>query len=124
MIDDFVVGVPDTTLKDLINRWESNPKVKHIIATNEGEALAIGVGYFLATGNRPVVYMQSDGFCNAMNPLTSLVIPYGIPVKFIIGLRKDHPQHEVMGENFEKLREMFETEYLTFEIYEKRRSDK
>lgn len=119
MIDDFVVGVPDSTLKYLIDKWDTNPEITHIRAVNEGEALAIGVGYFLATGHRPVVYMQSDGFCNAMNPLTSLVIPYEIPIKFVIGLRKDEPQHEVMGKLFPEIREKLETEFLTFEIYEK-----
>jgi len=89
---DFIVGVPDSKLKD----WLS--KVKYMIASNEGEAIGIATGYYLATGKRATVFMSADGFCNALNPITSLVIPYQIPMDFIIGTRTDEPQHKIMGE--------------------------
>ena len=95
---DFVVGVPDSRLKDDLEQLNSMPGVKHIIATDEGEAVGEATGYHLATGKKAMVYMQSDGFCNALNPITSLVIPYKIPMIFVISLREKLPQHEVMAE--------------------------
>ena len=47
---EFITGVPDTLLNDFClfieNQW---PKDKHIIAANEGNAVAIAAGYHLAT---------------------------------------------------------------------------
>ena len=33
----------------------------HIISTNEGSALAAGMGYNLATDKYPLIYMQNSG---------------------------------------------------------------
>jgi phosphonopyruvate decarboxylase len=82
---DFLVGVPDSTLAGLGG----------IIAANEGNAIGLAVGYHLATGKTPVVYMQNSGLWNAMNPITSLVIPYRIPMTLLISDRGGLPQHEV-----------------------------
>lgn len=41
----------------------------HVIAPNEGAAVAIGAGYHLATSKIPLVYMQNSGLGNAVNPL-------------------------------------------------------
>jgi len=73
------------------------------MASSEGEAIGIATGYYLATGKIPIVYMQNDGLCNAMNPLTSLCdrYVYGIPMILFIGWRgtnDDAIQHQRMGE--------------------------
>ena len=88
----FIVGVPDSKL----NKWLEGKE--YMIATNEAEAVAIATGHYLATKQRATVFMSADGFCNALNPLTSLVIPYQIEIDFVIGMRTDEPQHIVMGE--------------------------
>jgi phosphonopyruvate decarboxylase len=88
----FYVGVPDSKLKKYLE------DKKYLVATNEGEAIGIATGYFLATGKKATVFMSADGLCNALNPLTSLVIPYQIEMDLIIAARKDEPQHKVMGE--------------------------
>ncbi len=72
----FATGVPDTTLKEIIEKIESSNEIKHIIATDEGEAMGIACGYYLATGKTPVIYLQSDGLCNAINPIVSLFDVY------------------------------------------------
>jgi len=82
---DFLVGVPDSTLAGLGG----------IVAANEGSAIGLAIGYHLATGKTPVVYMQNSGLWNAMNPITSLVIPYGIPMTLLISDRGGLPQHEI-----------------------------
>ncbi len=76
-------------------------KEEHIIAANEGAAVGIAAGYYLATGKIPLVYMQNSGLGNAINPLLSLVDKevYKIPMLFMVGWRgepgvKDEPQHK------------------------------
>ena len=34
------------------------PRGKHMIAANEGNAVALATGYHLATGKHPMVYLQ------------------------------------------------------------------
>lgn len=102
---DFYTGVPDSLLKNLCAYITDNlPSNQHIIAANEGGAIALAAGYHLATGRIPVVYMQNSGLGNAVNPLMSLTdkLVYNIPVLLIIGWRgepgvKDEPQHLKQG---------------------------
>ena len=104
---EFYAGVPDSQLKPLcdylIDRYGIDSK-HHIIAANEGNAVALAAGYNLSTKKIPVVYMQNSGQGNTINPITSLLNDnvYSIPVVFIIGWRgepntKDEPQHIYQG---------------------------
>ena len=102
---DFFTGVPDSLLKNLCAYITDNlPASQHIIAANEGGAVALAAGYYLASGRIPVVYMQNSGLGNTVNPLMSLTdkLVYNIPVLLIIGWRgepgvKDEPQHIKQG---------------------------
>ena len=99
-------GVPDSLLKNLCAYITDNSDATHnIIAANEGAAVGIAAGHYLATGEVPVVYMQNSGIGNAVNPLMSLADEkvYSIPVLLIIGWRgepgvHDEPQHVKQGE--------------------------
>lgn len=103
---DYFTGVPDSQLKaicDFITLKYGTGK-KHIIAPNEGNAVALAAGYHIATGNIGLVYMQNSGLGNAVNPITSLtdLEVYGIPIVYLIGWRgqpgvKDEPQHVKQG---------------------------
>lgn len=101
----FFAGVPDSLLKHFCSYVaEHTPKSSHIIAANEGNALAIAAGYYLATKEIALVYMQNSGLGHAINPLTSLTDPsvYGIPALLLIGWRgepgiEDEPQHRKKG---------------------------
>mgnify|MGYP001180394190 FL=1 len=100
----FFTGVPDSILKNLSYYLETIPKHKHIIATNEGSAASIGIGYYLSTKKIPCVYMQNSGFGNSINPLISIANQqvYSIPLLLIIGWRgspktSDEPQHQAKG---------------------------
>ena len=58
----FFTGVPDSLLKEFCLCMDSQvPKEKHIIAANEGNAVAIATGHYLATNKLPIVYMQKSG---------------------------------------------------------------
>jgi phosphonopyruvate decarboxylase len=101
----FLCGVPDSQLKSFLAYIADHAdKDKNIIAANEGNAIALAAGYYLATGKIGMVYMQNSGLCNAINPLTSLVDKevYSIPMLLLIGWRgepgkKDEPQHVKLG---------------------------
>ena len=87
---DFYAGVPDSLLKSLCAYIQDNiPANDNIIAANEGGAIALAAGHYLATGRPGAVYMQNSGIGNAVNPLLSLTDSdvYGIPLLLIIGWR-------------------------------------
>jgi len=103
---DFFTGVPDSLLNDfclyLTNYMDAR---QHVMAANEGNAIAIAAGHYMATGKLPLVYMQNSGIGNATNPLLSLAhdCVYGIPMLLVIGWRgdpaiNDHAQHKKQGE--------------------------
>ena len=92
----FFVGVPDSALKDFQNEIQTSP-FENVIATNEGQAVAIAFGAELA-GKRACVYMQNSGLGNAINPLTSLCLPFDIKPLLVVGHRHTLPQHRIMGE--------------------------
>ena len=101
----FAAGVPDSLLKDFNTcLMETLPEGAFHTTANEGSAIALAAGYYLATGNPGLVYMQNSGIGNAINPLLSLndSMVYGIPVLLFIGWRgepgvKDEPQHVKQG---------------------------
>jgi len=102
---DFFAGIPDSLLKSFCAYiTEHTDSGKHIIAANEGGAIALACGYHLATDKIGLVYMQNSGQGNAANPLISLADPevYSIPILLLIGWRgepgkKDEPQHVKQG---------------------------
>ncbi len=98
-------GVPDSLLKDFCAYVTDHaPAGRHVITANEGGAVALAMGHFLATGELGLVYLQNSGLGNTVNPLTSLADPavYGVPMLLLVGWRgrpgeKDEPQHVQMG---------------------------
>ena len=101
---DFFVGVPDSLLKSFCAYVTDNCNENHVIAANEGGAIGLAAGHYLATGKPALVYMQNSGQGNAVNPLCSLADPdvYSIPMVLLVGWRgepgiKDEPQHVKQG---------------------------
>ena len=102
---DFFTGVPDSLLKNICAYITDNaPLHHHIIAANEGNAIGLAAGHYLATRRMALVYMQNSGIGNAVNPLLSLADPdvYSIPMMLMIGWRgepgvHDEPQHVKQG---------------------------
>ena len=101
---DFFTGVPDSLLKSFCAYVTDTCGERHVIAANEGGAVGLAAGHYLATGNPALVYMQNSGQGNAVNPLASLADPdvYSIPMVLLVGWRgepgvKDEPQHVKQG---------------------------
>jgi sulfopyruvate decarboxylase subunit alpha len=84
-----VVYVPDNPLSHVLDVFrDAWPDVRTILATREEEAFGIAAGLYLG-GARPTVMLQSSGLGNSLNALTSLLVPYRIPVLIVISLRGD-----------------------------------
>ena len=101
---EFFTGVPDSLLKSFCAYVTDTCGENHVIAANEGGAVGLAAGHYLATGKPALVYMQNSGQGNAVNPLVSLADPdvYSIPMVLLVGWRgepgvKDEPQHVKQG---------------------------
>lgn len=120
-----LAGVPDSALKqfcDYIN-GEGGKAFQHYVPANEGAAVGIAIGSFLATGKPACVYMQNSGLGNIVNPITSLANEevYGIPMLLVIGWRgepgtKDEPQHKFMGKVTEGLLKVLDIAYSIIDV--------
>ena len=105
-------------LKELSSFLESKNKKCHLIATNEGSAVSIGIGHYLSTKRIPCIYMQNSGLSNALNPIISIAHKnvYSIPLILIIGWRgspriKDEPQHNVKGKITQQILKLLNIDY-------------
>lgn len=106
---DTYYGVPDSLLKSFDQALSDSTSVRsHSIVPNEGIAVSRAIGYFAATRQIPVVYMQNSGLGNAVNPLLSLADAQvcGVPMLLVVGWRgemigqeqiTDEPQHRKQG---------------------------
>lgn len=116
---DTYAGVPDSTLQCFCDYLNQNVSQKHhYVTVNEGAAVALGAGCYLADGKPVCVYMQNSGIGNALNPIASLINDkvYEIPMLFLIGYRgepgiHDEPQHKFQGEITLPLLEVLSIEY-------------
>jgi phosphonopyruvate decarboxylase len=100
-------GVPCSFFTPLVNYMTVDPELDYLSATSEGEAVAIAAG--LTTAGKPAfALMQNSGLGNAVNPITSMLYIYQMPVVLLISHRgepgiPDEPQHELMGQITEQL---------------------
>ena len=123
---DFFTGVPDSLLKNICAYITDHaPREKHIIAANEGAAVGIATGHFMASGKLPLVYMQNSGLGNTVNPLLSLADGkvYSLPMLLMIGWRgepgiKDEPQHKKQGEVTLDLLDAMQIPYIILDTEE------
>lgn len=101
---DYFCGVPDTITGPFSHFLEANAKDRHVITANEGNAIGLAIGYHIATGKIPLVYMQNSGLSNAMDPLTSLAdrSVLSTPMLLLVGWRgqpgrQDESHHTRQG---------------------------
>lgn len=100
-------GVPCSYFTPLVNYMTVDPDLAYVSATSEGEAVAIAAG--LTTAGKPAfALMQNSGLGNAVNPITSMLYIYKMPVTLLVSHRgqpglPDEPQHALMGQITEAL---------------------
>ncbi|HNW86228.1 MAG TPA: phosphonopyruvate decarboxylase [Candidatus Limiplasma sp.] len=114
---DFYTGVPDSLLQPLNDTLYSDFGLTgaHVVAANEGGAVGLAAGHYIATGKPAMVYLQNSGVGNLVNPVASLLNKrvYGIPCVFVVGWRgepgvHDEPQHAFQGLITRAMLEMLE----------------
>ena len=102
----YFAGVPDSYLNGFCNYALAHCGDRNVITANEGNAVALAAGHYLATKEIPLVYMQNSGEGNTVNPIASLADKdvYAVPMLLLIGWRgqgntePNHPQHKLQGE--------------------------
>jgi phosphonopyruvate decarboxylase len=100
-------GVPCSFFTPLVNYMTVDPGLDYVSATSEGEAVAIAAG--MTTAGKPAfALMQNSGLGNAVNPITSMLYIYQMPVVLLVSHRgepgkPDEPQHALMGQITEQL---------------------
>jgi len=93
----MLIGVTDKILAPWLEGKE------YFSVSDEGEAVGVAAGYWFATGKRADVFMSADGLCNALNFITSWIIPNGIEMNLIISTGREEPPHKVMTDMFDDL---------------------
>ena len=84
-----VVYVPDNPLSHVLRELDARFRdIRLLLATREEEAFGIAAGLYLG-GRLPTVMLQSSGLGNSLNALTSLLLPYQIPVLAVVSMRGD-----------------------------------
>ena len=117
---DFFVGVPCSGLKPFIDDLQADRARPFIPVPREDIALAMATGAAMA-GRKPLVYLQSSGLGHLVNPITSLLKPYGLSVHLLISLRTQPFEHFEMRRVAQPLLELLE--YDDFTIVEERACD-
>ncbi|NNE38618.1 MAG: phosphonopyruvate decarboxylase, partial [Gammaproteobacteria bacterium] len=109
---DSYTGVPCSFLTPFINYVLNNNTLSYIGSANEGDAVATAAGMVIG-GKKTIVMLQNSGLGNAVNPITSLLHTFKLPVLLIITLRgdpqlNDEPQHELMGKITEQMLDLMD----------------
>jgi sulfopyruvate decarboxylase alpha subunit len=115
----FASGVPCGVLRHIIKNFDDDVAVLHVIANRESEAVGIAAGAYLG-GKVPVVYMQNSGLFSASNDIASLLVPYKMPIFFVVSYRgcegEDAVQHLTTGRATEHLLKSFGLPFVVFEV--------
>ena len=88
-------GTPCGVLAPL---WDSIDRADGVTTIpREDNAVGVAAGSALA-GRAPVVLMQNSGFGQSINAISSLVVPYHIPILLIVSMRGVAPDDTVENE--------------------------
>jgi len=114
-----VVYVPDNPLSHVLREFGQRfSDVRLVLATREEEAFGIAAGLYLG-GRRAAVLLQSSGVGNSLNALTSLLIPYAIPVPMVVSMRGDagewNPAQAPMGRGIRAVFDAIAIPHVTVE---------
>ena len=104
-------GVPCSNLKKI---WDVD-----IPCTDEGQCMALAAGAWLA-GKTPIVQIQNSGLGNTVDIITSLYLPYNIPLPHLdLGFRQLPLHHAVMGRKTINLLKLLEYPMKSVHFYER-----
>lgn len=114
----FATGVPCGVLRHVISNLLNDKDILHVSVNRESEAVGIAAGAYLS-GRYPVVYMQNSGLFASSNDIASLLIPYKMPILFVVTYRgcegEDAVQHFVTGKATGKMLASFGVDFFVYE---------
>jgi len=119
-----IAGVPDSTLKPFCDAvcLDGGREFQHYVTANEGAAVGLATGIYLAQRRPCLIYLQNSGLGNLINPLASIANQevYGIPMLFVVGWRgepntPDEPQHIFQGKITCALLEVMDVPYAVID---------
>lgn len=99
---DYFTSVPCSYFGPVLTELERRPEVTYQVAAVEAEAIAMACGATLA-GRRALVMLQNSGLGNCVNPISSLLAPFAVPLVMLVSHRgldavdSNAPQHDMMG---------------------------
>ena len=69
-----IAGVPDSTLKPFCDAvcLDGGREFQHYVTANEGAAVGLATGIYLAQRRPCLIYLQNSGLGNLINPLASI----------------------------------------------------
>ena len=79
-----IITVPDTVQKTFLAYMEQQDKVKILTVCTEDEAMGINAGLY-ATGHRPMMVIQNNGFYASVNTLKALAFDAQVPTFMFVG---------------------------------------
>ncbi|HYM25411.1 MAG TPA: thiamine pyrophosphate-binding protein [Vicinamibacterales bacterium] len=117
-----IVYVPDNPLSHVLRDFGARfPQIRLVLATREEEAFGIAAGLYLG-GRRAAVLLQSSGVGNSLNALTTLLIPYEIPVPMVVSMRGDvgewNPAQTPMGRGIRSVFDAIGVSHVTVDSAE------
>ncbi|MFH0770759.1 MAG: thiamine pyrophosphate-binding protein [Candidatus Peregrinibacteria bacterium] len=112
---DFIVGVPCSSLKQFIEDLQKDTMIDYVPAPREDTAVALAVGAYFC-GKKPLVFLQNSGLGHIVNIVSSLLIPYDIPLHFMITMREKPFEHTHMFKITKSLLSILGIESRTFLI--------
>ena len=114
----FSVALTDKVIKKYM---DDNNVMDFLNCSDEGEAVAIAGGYWLAKKERANVYFSADGLCNALNFLTSWIIPEEIEMNLFISTGRMETPHKEMTRILPDLLKLlqYDTERINITVVQK-----
>jgi sulfopyruvate decarboxylase alpha subunit len=114
----LIAYVPDISINKVTKLMQDDPYFHVVSATREEEAIGIAAGAY-ATGRNAAVFMQSSGFGNCINALTSLCMPSRIPVPMFINMRGEVGEFNIaqvgMGRSVRPILDVLGLPYYTLD---------
>lgn len=83
---DYLIYIPCSTLKSVIEHVESSDRIKAFPVSREEDGIGIAAGMRMAN-TKPLVLIQDTGIGNSLLALTAFCMAYSVPVTILVTRR-------------------------------------
>lgn len=92
----LVTALPESLLKNAYRMLASDPDIRYIPVTNEGEMPGIAAGAYMG-GLRPVMMMENSGLRQLCEPLSRFMQSHNMPMVMIMAYRGEFGEYNWWG---------------------------